>query len=313
MFVEEHRDQPAAEDDFEWVNAWAASAREGKNPRAAVASENAPQAPVSAVTLIEAPPLAEPVLAADSAAPAPEPVVDTAVPQLPASSLDGIVPEPSARFEDEGAGEVDSATRPNADVDASIPQSTEVMPLPETPVQVRPPRRAPWTSLFRLVSGDAGRLPRDLGAEHPVATHETVQLDAPTPGAIASELVDQAHETVQLDAATPDAIPSEPADQTHETVRLDAPTPFAIPSEPADQQCDADVALTPDQLERDIAEIELVRDQLLSELEPAASLAAPEPSLLSRTSDMVPILVGGALGFILLVVFGAAASFVSLR
>jgi hypothetical protein len=76
-------------------------------------------------------------------------------------------------------------------------------------------------------------------------------------------------------------------------------------------QGDTEIPLAPDQLERDIAEIEQVRDLLLSLPEPQLAPEAEAPR--SRTSDLVPILVGAALGFILLVVFGAAASFVSLR
>jgi hypothetical protein len=82
------------------------------------------------------------------------------------------------------------------------------------------------------------------------------------------------------------------------------------------------VALAPDQLERDIAEIEIARDRLLGETRPnprhdlvarARQDLATRGSWQVRTTEYVPILVGGALAFTLLVVFGAAASFVSLR
>ena len=66
-----------------------------------------------------------------------------------------------------------------------------------------------------------------------------------------------------------------------------------------------------DQLERDIAEIEIRRDALYAEWERSQRWA--DPAARSRTSDYVPILLGTVLGFTLLVVFGAAASFVSLR
>jgi hypothetical protein len=68
------------------------------------------------------------------------------------------------------------------------------------------------------------------------------------------------------------------------------------------------------QIERDIAEIEVVRDRLLSE-SALASRRSPSADRFAsaRTSDFVPILVGGLLAFMSLVVFGAAAWFVSLR
>jgi hypothetical protein len=77
-------------------------------------------------------------------------------------------------------------------------------------------------------------------------------------------------------------------------------------------------AIAPDQLELDIAEIEVRRDALFIEWEQerhmtATPPASAAPAAWSRTTDHVPILLGCVLGFTLLVVFGAAASFVSLR
>jgi hypothetical protein len=80
----------------------------------------------------------------------------------------------------------------------------------------------------------------------------------------------------------------------------------------ADEANDAAAMLDVGQVERDIAEIQLVRDRLLSEFAPARRRAADRLAS-ARTSDYVPILVGGVLAFTSLVVFGAAASFVSLR
>jgi hypothetical protein len=70
--------------------------------------------------------------------------------------------------------------------------------------------------------------------------------------------------------------------------------------------------IVPDQLERDIAEIEVRRDALFAEWERSRRIAV-DPVGRARTTDYVPILLGCVLGFTLLVVFGAAASFVSLR
>jgi hypothetical protein len=85
------------------------------------------------------------------------------------------------------------------------------------------------------------------------------------------------------------------------------------PQDPGKRNCgDAMLELT--QIERDIAEIEAVRDRLLSESVPATRRSPSADVFASaRTSDIVPILVGGVLAFMSLVVFGAAASFVSLR
>jgi hypothetical protein len=66
------------------------------------------------------------------------------------------------------------------------------------------------------------------------------------------------------------------------------------------------------QIERDVAEIERVRDRLLSEFAPARRRTA-DRNASARTSDYVPIVVGGVIAFTSLVVFGAAALFVSLR
>jgi hypothetical protein len=75
-----------------------------------------------------------------------------------------------------------------------------------------------------------------------------------------------------------------------------------------------DTMLDPDQIERDIAEIVVVRNRLLSEVAPTRGRMRSGRSLgATRTSDYVPILIGGVLAFTSLVVFGAAASFVSLR
>jgi len=74
-----------------------------------------------------------------------------------------------------------------------------------------------------------------------------------------------------------------------------------------------DTPLDLSQIERDIAEIEVVRDRLLSEPAPVGPLTRQADRFAARTSDYVPILVGGVLAFMSLVVFAAAASFVSLR
>jgi hypothetical protein len=74
-----------------------------------------------------------------------------------------------------------------------------------------------------------------------------------------------------------------------------APTHFVVPSD--------------DQLMRDIAEIEQVRDKLA-----AIPVAAPMRRMQAltlvpaRTTDPVPVVIGGVLALVMLTVFGAAAA-----
>ena len=83
--------------------------------------------------------------------------------------------------------------------------------------------------------------------------------------------------------------------------------------DPGEGNC-GDATLDLSQIKRDVAEIEAVRDRLLSEVAPANRRIRSADRLASaRTSDYVPILVGGVLALTSLVVFGAAALFVSLR
>jgi hypothetical protein len=92
----------------------------------------------------------------------------------------------------------------------------------------------------------------------------------------------------------------------------EAPSRATGRAQDAGEGNDAEAILDLTRIERDIAEIELVRDRLLSASAPARRRTADRLAL-ARTSDYVPILVGGVLAFTSLVVFGAAASFVSLR
>ena len=71
-----------------------------------------------------------------------------------------------------------------------------------------------------------------------------------------------------------------------------------------------------DQLMRDIAEIERARD-LLDALPLTASFSARRRTqaltlVPSRTSDMVPVVVGGVMALVMLTVFGAAAAMTKL-
>jgi hypothetical protein len=70
------------------------------------------------------------------------------------------------------------------------------------------------------------------------------------------------------------------------------------------------LALPPDQLMRDIAEIERARDAL-DQLPVAVSFSKRTQALTlvpARTTDPVPVVVGGVLALVMLTVFGAAAA-----
>ena len=77
-----------------------------------------------------------------------------------------------------------------------------------------------------------------------------------------------------------------------------------------------DKPVVSDQLMRDIAEIERARDAL-DALPLTASFSARRRTqaltlVPSRTSDMVPVVVGGVLALVMLTVFGAAAAMTKL-
>lgn len=96
-----------------------------------------------------------------------------------------------------------------------------------------------------------------------------------------------------------------------------AELPAQAPARPAPHQCViARIAATmpPDQLMRDLAEIERARDALallpvtgtLRRRTRALTLVAP------RTSDPVPVVIGGVFALVMLTVFGAAAAMTKL-
>ena len=96
----------------------------------------------------------------------------------------------------------------------------------------------------------------------------------------------------------------------------------ALPAEP-DLVPAPSIAIAPiaksgweDQLARDIAEIERARDAL-DALPLVASFSARRRTqaftlVPSRTSDMVPVVIGGVLALVMLTVFGAAAAMTKL-
>lgn len=72
--------------------------------------------------------------------------------------------------------------------------------------------------------------------------------------------------------------------------------------------------ISPDQLMRDIAEIERVRDALAAQPTPVFAKGRTQALTLvpARTTDPVPVVIGGVLALVMLTVFGAAAAMTKL-
>jgi tetrahydromethanopterin S-methyltransferase subunit B len=262
-------DPHAVEEDFDWVNAWAAASARERVPVPALAAVPA-DAPARVVAPSET--------AGDARAVAPASVRSVSTAEADAERVASTEPTPahaddaaplSTGHASDATALAEPAVAPapiDPEEEAMPPATAEIESLPL--VDGEPPSlgRRPWTSLFRLIAGGAGQ-PAERSTELGVVT-QTVSADLPV-----QEAVDLA------------AMPQN--DNEH-------------------------ISLVPDQLERDIAEIEIVRDQLLSLPEPVDLVPEGVPTR-GRTADLAPILVGAALGFVLLVVFGVAAAFVSLR
>jgi hypothetical protein len=94
-----------------------------------------------------------------------------------------------------------------------------------------------------------------------------------------------------------------------ETEKVEAAAAPVTPAKPVMVAARAP-ALPADQLMRDIAEIERVRDAL-AQLPVAVSFSKRTQALTlvpARTTDPVPVMVGGVLALVMLTVFGAAAA-----
>ena len=89
--------------------------------------------------------------------------------------------------------------------------------------------------------------------------------------------------------------------------------PFAVAPVVLQHVAQPTPVVPPDQLMRDIAEIERVRDALAAQPAPVfakgrtQALTAP-----ARTTDAVPVVIGGVLALVMLTVFGAAAAMTKL-
>jgi hypothetical protein len=254
----------AVEDDFEWVNAWAA-ARQPLN--AVAAPKPAEGQPTHSTVSAEA----------GEAAVADPPIVASASPE-PADLATFSLTPPA---EPESPGRVPEAAQPSSETLVLVPVDHDATAEPVA---------AMGEAETAAALGEATAL-----ADHPEATEP-----APIPLFEAARRLGRArwHNIFRLVARVnepPAALPESPLEAV----------------EPLQEIAAAEATLAPDQLERDIIEIEMVRDRLFAEHTAVARQRRRASA--RRTSDSVPILVGAALAFTLLVVFGAAASFVSLR
>ena len=143
---------------------------------------------------------------------------------------------------------------------------------------------------------------------HPATRRFFATFRAPPAAEPVAPTVPQADEAV---AAPPPA-----ADTQAPVAETPAATAPIVQHEPAAVES-SQVSLVPeaDQLERDIAEIQRVRDTLLAQ--PPFTIIDPRRVhgrfARLRNSDAVPIVIGTVVGLSLLIVFGAAASLITLR
>jgi hypothetical protein len=90
--------------------------------------------------------------------------------------------------------------------------------------------------------------------------------------------------------------------------------PFVVAPVVAAVAQPAPAPISPDQLMRDIAEIERVRDALAAQPAPVFAKGRTQALTLvpARTTDAVPVVIGGVLALVMLTVFGAAAAMTKL-
>ena len=101
--------------------------------------------------------------------------------------------------------------------------------------------------------------------------------------------------------------------ETAQAAPMPKAEPFAVAPVVLQHVAQPTPVVPPDQLMRDIAEIERVRDALAAQPAPVfakgrtQALTAP-----ARTTDAVPVVIGGVLALVMLTVFGAAAAMTKL-
>lgn len=295
------------EDDFEWVNAWAAAAKGEDRTASSQSAAALATMPVPAIPQIALAAEREPPLPLTAGAPGEIPFVPSA--ELMPSLL-------VTTGEDAPAHESTTSALPSTDQRAQDDDSDNVSVAASYETQVRPSDVVATEPL--PIAGDPAQPVDD---KEPVATADDVRAPAAAPLFALSQWMRRKRWGKAIRVGARKSQPAEHEIEPPEARVGAPPESVGLDIHPLPQRPDAElpfapdhVALAPDQLERDIAEIEIVRDQLLAEAEGNAGRRLWAKQLQrARTADYVPILVGGALALTLLVVFGAAASFISLR
>ena len=277
MFDQTHArgDASAVEDDFEWVNAWAATLR---------------PAPIAAPTAAPAANLA---------------IADAGPAQAharPAESGGSIVmsrPTPAAAGSGEAPIAIDRVATSAAAARGAVVEAGS--PLPDPAVNAAPATAAHVASTLHAVEATAADATDTDAATARLAEGGSAAI----PPFDAERRIGRKRWTNLFRMIVRESEPD---------LRAANELAEAAPESHAAHDAEAEPILAADQLRRDIADIVFIRDRLLAE---AAAEERKKRSVARfarmRTSDYVPILVGGVLAFTSLVVFGAAASFVSLR
>jgi hypothetical protein len=299
-------------DDFEWVNAWAAA--RSSHTSTAAAPEPMPQGTALVQELAHIPAKERTADAVADQRVAPEPIE---TPEAPAPvALEPVVASVQP---------VASETAAPISLDAVSAHDVEMVAPLESPALADTNDHSSAAAAPLMSDAATVALADDVNA--PTTAPELVELidEQPAPAderaSAPISFLDFAARAKRwrnlfgIARHREPQLPAEPLDPLEELPSSSDPIAADVPAADAVTLLELAPAIAPDQLELDVAEIEVRRDALLAEWELERRITAV-PAVLaprSRTTDYVPILLGCVLGFTLLVVFGAAASFVSLR
>jgi hypothetical protein len=329
----------SAGDDFEWVNAWASTAKpviaSGAKSASAPRHEGAPLPQpmadagvrISVRDIVTAKPApAEQRSAELAAADGPSPDSDSTTERKVASDPDALVHPATRRFfaalrapapvEQEAAPSV--ATPPLETIDSPPAESTFQPPLaPSVVIEPAPPVSGPSPApdILSPAVAEAPEPPQRIPATR--RFFAALRPPAPVERDVISAAVTVAPVEMIDDHPPESTLAPAEVEPIEAVAAVDQPAAVVAASEPAAIESE-EASLVPqvDLLEFDIAEIERARDALMAPapftiIDPRKVRGGRFSAL--RNPDSVPILVGSVVGVTLLIVFGAAASLISLR